>query len=93
MANQEHKATHIELMQAILMDYKIQSLQATEPDFLWDNDLPKWDKSDPPPAFLATVKVEVESQGVTPIKKVILYRMAWDREKKEWKVRYSLEGI
>lgn len=94
VARQSHELFHIDVINGInLLDYKVQSLLPVEADIVYDRpEDDQWDKSDPPPAFLATVKIEYESQANTVLTKVLLYRMVWDRHNKKWRIRYTLDG-
>lgn len=99
MARQDHKATHVEVFMAILLDYQIQSLSPVKTDLV-DVPYEDWDTyhgptavhKELPPTYLATVRVNVESKTGTALPRVILYRLTRDPKAHKWRIRDTMNG-
>lgn len=99
MARQKHDATHFEVLMAVLLDYQIQSLQRVKTD-LTDVPFEDWDNyhgpnavhKELPTTYLATVRVNVESQAGTALPRVVLYRLTRDPKTHQWRIRDTFNG-
>lgn len=99
MARQDHEAKHIELLMAVLLDYNIQSLQSVKTK-LTDVPYEDWDSyrgadgtyKGLPPTYLATVRVNVESQAGTALPRVVLYRLTRDPKAHRWRIWGTMTG-
>jgi hypothetical protein len=99
MARQTHGAVHFELLMAVLLDYSIQSLDRVKTDITdvpyedWDNyHGPEAVHSEMPTSYLATVRVNVQSQAGTALPRVILYRLTRDPKAHKWQIRSTFNG-
>jgi hypothetical protein len=99
MARQKHDAPHFELLMAVLLDYQVQSLQRVKTD-LTDVPFEDWDNyhgpnavhNELPTTYLATVRVNVESQAGTALPRVVLYRLTRDPKAHKWRIRDTFNG-